>query len=213
MTQSRTIQGYRWSAGVVLLALILMLGQPAVCSDPDTSCWRDYPIPTTSVNYEKAFASETLAPDGISVNGKVLRLGITENSLDSLLGLTSTVVEDWQQRTDEQQCEYLLDLLRNHPNSMHLYKLGELKLKRMSGVFRVSEAQLPGAGRLRAFFYKPSAAEPEASYLYYLTLSPTSLKNVVRKQGPGYVLIRTGASKINWDVQTNFISITTHDGG
>ena len=57
------------------------------------------------------------------MNGKVLRLGITENSLDSLLGLTSTVVEDWQQRTDEQQCEYLLDLLRNHPNSMHLYNL------------------------------------------------------------------------------------------
>ena len=213
MAQSRTIQGHRWSAGLVLLALILVLGLPAVCSDPDTSCWRDYPIPTTSVNYEKAFASETLAPDGISVNGRVLRLGVTENNLNRLLGSTSIVVEDWQQRTEEQQCHYLLDMLRNHPNSMHLYKLGQLKQKRMSGFFRVSESQLPGVGTLRVFFYKPSAAEPEESYLYYLTPSPTSLNNVVRKQGPGYVLVRTGASKLMWDVRTNFISIATHDGG
>jgi hypothetical protein len=190
-----------------------MLGQPAVSSDADTLCWHDYPIPTTSVNYEKAFASETLAPDRISVDGRILPLGVTESSLNRVLGVPSTVVEDWQQRTDQQQCEYLLELLRNHPNSMHLYKLGQLKLKRMSGLFRVSEWRLPGVGGLRAFFYKPSTAKTEASYLYYLSLPPTSLDNVERKQGRGYVLIRTGTSKIKWDVQTNFISISVRADG
>jgi hypothetical protein len=209
----RTITGHL-SAGLGLLALTLVWGQPAISSDADTLCWRDYPIPTTSVNYEKAFTSETLAPDRISINGKVLRLGVTENDLNSVLGVTSIVVEDWQQRDEQRQCNYLLELLRDHPNSMHLYKLGQLKLKRMSGLFRASEWQLPGVGKLRAFFSKSSAGKFEASYLYYLTPIPTSLNNVKRKQGVGYVLIRTGVSKIQWDVQTNSITISTHgDGG
>jgi hypothetical protein len=204
----------RLLAGFGLLALTLTLDQPALSSEPETLCWRDYPIPTTSVNYEKAFVSETLAPDRILVNGKVVKPGMTESTLNGTLGLPSTVVEDWRQRTAQEQCEYLLELLRNHPNSMHLYKLGELKWKKMSGLFRVSEWQLPDIGTLRAFFYKPSALKSETSYLYHLTLLPTSVEKVQRKKGQNYVLIRIGASKIEWDVQTNRIVIASRaDGG
>ena len=167
MVRIQTLIRYRPLAGFGLLVLTLELGQLALSSEPETLCWRDYPIPTASVNYEKAFASETLVPDRILVNGKVLKLGMTESNINGILGLSSTVVEDWQQRTDQEQCEYLLELLRKHPNSMHLYKLGELKWKKMSGLFRVSEWQLSDVGTLRAFFYKPSAAESETAYLYY----------------------------------------------
>jgi len=183
-------------------------------AQPKSLCWRDYPIPTASIDYQKAFAAETLAPDKIVVNGNVVDLGITEKSLEGILGLASTVAEDWQQRTDQQQCEYLLELLRKHPNSMHLYELGALKLKRMSGQFRVSEWQIPDVGTLRAFFHKPSAAQSEASYLYHLALLPTSLDKVVRKKDRGYVLIRRGPPEIRWDVRTNRISISGRaDGG
>src|SRR5262245_37920782 len=171
-----------------LLALTFTWGQPTVSAEPETLCWRDYPIPTASVNYEEALASQTLVPERILVHGKVLKPGMTESNLNAILGLTSTVVEDWRRRTDQEQCEYLLEVLRKHPNSMHLYKLGELKWKKMSGLFRVSEWQLPDVGTLRAFFYKPSAFETDTSYLYHLTLLPTPLDKVQRKKGRGYVL-------------------------
>jgi hypothetical protein len=212
LIRGRIIRGHRLLIGFVLFALT-MLGQPAMPSDSQTLCWHDYPIPAASVNYEKALASETLVPDRISVNGKVVNLGITENNLNSILGLTSTVVEDWRHRTDQQQCEHLLELLHKHPDSMHLYKLGQLKWKKMSGLFRVSEWQIPDAGTLRAFFYKPSADKSETSYLYHLTLLPTSLDKIQRKKGKGYLLIRIGASKIEWDVQTNRISISRRAEG
>jgi hypothetical protein len=189
----------------------LVLGQTSVSSD--ASCWRDYPIPTNSVNYEKAFASETLAPDRISVNQKVLRLGATENYLNSVLGATSIVVEDWKQRTEQEQCEYLLELLRNHPSSMHLYQLKKVQLERLSGMFSVSEWQIRGIGKLRAFFHKSSTAGVEASYLYYLTMFPTSPRNIERSRGPSYVLTRDGVPIVKWDVRTNGISILAQSNG
>jgi hypothetical protein len=204
----------RLLAGFGLLALTLTWGQPAMSAEPETLCWRDYPIPTAPVNYEKAFVSETLVPDRILVNGKLVKPGMTESNLNDILSMTSTVVEDWRQRTDQEQCEYLLEVLRKHPNSMHLYKLGELKWKKMSGLFRVSEWQLPDVGTLRVFFYKPSALKAGVSYLYHLTLTPMPVDKVQRKKGQGYVLIRVGASKIEWNIETNRISIVSHsDGG
>src|SRR5258706_190509 len=100
-------------AGLGLVMLVLASARPALSLQPESLCWRDYPIPVTAVNYEKAFASETLAPDPISINGKVVTTGIAEKTLDGLLGVASTVVEDWQQRSDQEQCEYLLEELRH----------------------------------------------------------------------------------------------------
>jgi hypothetical protein len=197
----------RLLAGLGLLALSIISGQPAMTAESETLCWRDYPIPTDSVNYAQAFVSETLVPDRILINGKVVKPGMTESNLNSILGLASEVVEDWRQRTDQEQCKYLLELLRKHPNSMHLYKNGELKWKKMSGFFRISEWVLPTVGTLHAFFYKSSTHATESSYLYHLTLLPAPLDKVKRKKGPGYILIRTGAPNIQWNIEENIISI------
>src|SRR4051812_2206643 len=96
-------------AGLILVVLAVASARPALSLDPESLCWRDYPIPTPSVNYEKAFASETLAPDPITLNGKAVSAGMSEKTVDGLLGVASTVVEDWQQRSDQEQCEYLLE--------------------------------------------------------------------------------------------------------
>jgi hypothetical protein len=189
--------------------LVLASARPALSLELESLCWRDYPIPVTAVNYKKAFASETLAPDPISINGKVVTTGITEKTLDGVLGVASTVVEDWQQRSDQEQCDYLLELLRQHANTMHLYKLGVIKLKKLSGLFRVVKWQLAGVGTLGAFLHKRSAAEPEAAYLYHLTLLPVPLDKVKRKKGKGYVLTKPGTPKIEWNTETNRLSIST----
>jgi hypothetical protein len=203
----------RLLAGLSLIVLSMISCQPAMSAEPETPCWRDYPIPTDAVNYEKTLLSETLAPDRILINGKIIRPGMTESHLNSVLGLSSTVLEEWQQRTDQDQCEYLLEILRKHPNSMHLYKLGELKWKKMSGFFRVSEWKLPNIATLRAFFYKPFSDAAESAYLYQLTLFRTPADEVKRKKGQDYVLVRKGWSDIEWNVEVNRVSIVSRSKG
>jgi hypothetical protein len=207
------LNGPRLLVGFSLLVLVIMSSQSAMPAEPNTLCWRDYPIPTDAVNYEKAFVSGTLAPDLILFKGKALKPSMTESSLNGILGSTPAVIEDWRKRTVQEQCEYLLEVLREHPNSMHLYKLGELKLKKMSGLFRVSEWRLPDVGTLRAFFHKPSAEAAESSYLYHQTLLPVPPDNVKRKKGTSYVLTRPGAAGVEWNINLNRISINSHANG
>src|SRR5262245_18441432 len=80
-------------AGLIVLAAV-MSGQPIVAEQQAGLCRRSYPIPTTSVSYEQALASATLSPDRISVNGRAANLEITEKSMNSILRMPATVVED-----------------------------------------------------------------------------------------------------------------------
>jgi len=199
--------------GFALGLLVLASARPAAALDRSSLCWRDYPIPTAAVNYEQAFAAETLAPDPITIDGKAITTGLAEKTIDSLLGGAASVVEGWRPRSDQEQCEYLLEVLRQHANSMHLYRLGDLKAKRMSGLFRAAEWQLPGAGTLRAFFHKASDAEPDRAYLFHLTLLPVALDKVQRRKGKSYVLTRPGVPRIEWNIETNRVSISTRAAG
>jgi len=173
------------------------------------SCSKDYPVPTTSVNYEQAFASETLIPDQISVNGEILRPGVSEESLRRAIGAKSNVIENSVERSDSQQCDYLLALLRGHPNSMYLYRIKKIQLEHMSGIFRVAEWELPQVGKLRVFFYKSSKETAEKSYLFLLTLNSTSVRDVKREPGSDFVLSRSGANRIHWNVDANSITLST----
>jgi hypothetical protein len=182
-------------------------------TEPKGLCWRDYPIPTVAVNYERAFASETLVPDRIQTNGKVIKPGMTEREINNILGKASAVAEEQRQRSENEQCEYLLALLGQHPDSMHLYKLGELKWQKMAGYFRVSEWSLQSIGTLRIFFFKPSEGASEISYLHHLTLIPVPLDDVRRKKGHGYILTRRGSLPVEWNVENNTVRILNRAGG
>jgi hypothetical protein len=172
------------------------------------SCSKDYPVPTTAVNYEQAFASETLVPDQISVNSEILRPGGSEERLSRAIGAKSNIIENPVERSDSQQCDYLLELLRNHPNSMYLYRIKKIQLEHLSGIFRVAEWELPQVGKLRVYFYRSSKDTAEKSYLFLLSLNSTSVRDVKREPGSDYVLSRAGASQIHWNVDTNSITLS-----
>jgi hypothetical protein len=184
---------------------VIALNQASTLSKSG-ECWRDYAFPAPSVNYERAFALETLAPELIALDSRVVKAGMAEKELNEILGVVPSTVENAGRRTEQEQCEYLSGLLRDHPNSMHLYVLGALKLKKMSGSFRVSEWQIPAVGTLRVFFHN-DGVRPETSYLFHLTLLPTPPETVTRNKGRGYVLVRIGPPRIEWDVDTNRVSI------
>lgn len=208
MSLALRIAGLLTSLLANLFAVGLSCAAPAVAAEPGAACWRDYPIPTTAVNYERTFASGTLAPERIVFHGKFIRPGMSQRQIDRILGTEARVAEDWHERTSQAQCEYLLTVLRDHPDSMHLYKLGELKWKKMSGAFRVDEWRIPGVGSLRAFVHRSSARDADASYLYHLTFEASPPDAVQRKKGRRNVLVRLGAPRIEWDIDTNQVVVS-----
>src|SRR5258708_3742877 len=111
-----------------------------------------------------------------------------------------------------QQCDYLLELLHDHPNSMYLYRIKKIQLQHLSGVFRVAEWHLPRIGKLHVLLCRPSKDATEKSYLFLLTLDSTSIRDVKRHLGSDYVLIRSGTDRINWNVDTNSITMSTSRG-
>jgi hypothetical protein len=158
------------------------------------------------MRYESTLASGTIAPESIRIAGHLLRPGMSEERISVALGKNSSLIEDWQVRDAQQQCDYLLALLRRHPDSMHLYKLGELKLKRMAGAFRVVEWQLPQAGTLRAHVFSPQGDGRGTVYLYQFTMQAPG-GEVRRQPGKAYVVFRTGPRRVEWDVDGNRLSI------
>jgi hypothetical protein len=198
----------RFSANAAALLGLLVGCRTSLGADRESGCWRgDYPVTLAALSYEKAFASDTLAPGSLVVKGRLVNTGGSEKAIATILGARPDSSSEWVSRTSDQQCEYLVGLLGEHPNPMHFYKLGDLNDRKMSGQFRVSEWKLEGVGTLRAYFHKASDSSPEQSYLYHLALVRVGSDEVHRKQGGGYVLFRNGPPRIEWDVDRNRIVI------
>ncbi|CAD6561234.1 hypothetical protein LMG28727_07368 [Paraburkholderia kirstenboschensis] len=190
-----------------LFAVLCALASRATAAEPSSLCWRDFPIAATAMHYELALATGPIVPDSVLIRGKLIRLGAAESRIADTLGQGATVVEDWQPRDVQQQCEYLLELLRLHPDSMHLYKLGELKMRKMSGWFRVLEWRLDRIGTLRAYTYRPAGARLDATYLYQFTLLSAAPGEIRRKPGGAYIMIKPRPPRIEWNIDTNRLSI------
>src|SRR5262245_55740923 len=105
-----------FSVLAVLCSVLMMAAPSDLRAAQSASCWHDYPIPTTPVDYRHSLAAETLAPDRISLNGKPILLGVSEDAITRVVGTPSTAIEPWQQRTRQQQCDYLLELLKRNPD-------------------------------------------------------------------------------------------------
>lgn len=189
------------------LALFGYLDASIAQTSADRLCWKDFPIPTTAVDYKRALAEQTLNPQQILVDGQILKPGQSEAQVSRLLRTAPTHSADWEERTEQDQCEFLLTLLRAHPNSMHLYGLGDLKQRRMSGQFRTAEWQIMGVGRLSAYLHRRATTDPDQTYLFHLKLDPARADAVQQVRGRATVLIRPGPPRVQWDVDLNRVTI------
>jgi hypothetical protein len=90
---------------------------------------------------------------------------------------------------------------------MHLYKLVALRLENMSGVFRISEWELPNVGTIKSFWFKPQPSGRELSYLYYFSPISIAPSDVERVKGEPYTLVRAGPPRVEWNIEKNRVSI------
>jgi hypothetical protein len=182
-----------------------MIAGVSVAAD-DPSCRKDYPVPTKPVDYRQEFAGGSLLPSEISLNAHVIKLGMTPVALKAVLG-EPTRESPSERRSSQEQCEYLVRLLQEHPTSMHLYKLAPLRLKSLAGAFRISEWELPSIGTIKSFWYTPEQAGRESSYLYYFLPIAIASTEVERLKGEDNTLLRAGPPRIEWNIETNRLSI------
>ena len=133
-------------------------------------------------------------------------MGQGKAAIDEAVGKPGKVVKDWELRSEQDQCAELIKLLRDHPNSMHLYVLGGLRLKRMSGAFRTVEWALPHIGMLRAYFHKGQNGTDEA-YLLHLTPVPVAVTRIHPAPTNGHLLIRAGKPSLSWDTAANRMTV------
>jgi len=172
----------------------------------DPACGKDYPVPTKPVDYRQEFAGGSLLPSEIVLKAHVIKLGMTPGALVAVLGEPTRQLAA-ESRSVPEQCEYLLQLLQEHPTSMHLYKLAALRLKYLAGEFRVSEWALPDVGTIKSFWYSPDHAGRELSYLYYFAPIAIAPGKVERLKGENNTLLRAGPPRMEWNIQSNRLSI------
>jgi hypothetical protein len=180
-----------WPLFVLLLA---MAGTVPLAAAQQSPC---------PVDYRRTLAAGTLVPERIVWRGRAIIAGATEAGLRQAIGAPPSTTQDWQPRTALDQCEFLLSLLRRHPDSMHLYRYGELRLREMAGEFRLLEWPLAGAGRVHAFLHRAGPGGDGRVYLLHFVPEPVAVEQVRRKPGRSQVFVRDGAVPIEWDIDTN----------
>jgi hypothetical protein len=181
-------------------------GSITTAAERSQACWKDYPIPTKPVDYRQEFAAGTLLPDMIVVDGRIIERGMSTEQLTAILGIPahSTVA---QQRTANEQCEYLFKMLEDRPTSMHLYKLSVLGLERLSGFFGTLTWELTDIGTIRAFWRAESALSSQIVYMYHISPVPI-VSSQARIMMNGTVLSRVGQPRVDWDIERNQVTIS-----
>ena len=197
---------------VTPLVLILLgaagagMGTRVCIAADEPACGGDFPVPMEPVDYRQEFAAGTLLPDDISLDAHRIKLGMTPGALIVAFGKPTREIEAPERRSAQEQCQYLLRLLQKHPTSMQMYTLVPLRLRNMSGVFRVSEWALPNIGTIRSFWYLPQTGR-EVSYLYYFSPVPIAPTKVERLKGEHLTFVRAGPPRMEWNVERNRVSM------
>jgi hypothetical protein len=193
----------RIAVWVALLIHLAPAGRPAEasCFDRDFASWEH------SVDYRRALASETLAPDRVTVNGQAVSTALSEAALVKRLGSEYRVHEGWTARDAERQCQYLDSLARAHSNPMHYYILVDRLHERLSGSFRICEWTVRGVGRLRAFLHRPNESATARVWLLHLVMSPVPETSVAYTRSGSLHVVRRGPPKVEWDTARNRVVI------
>ena len=168
-------------------------------------CWKDYPIATDSVDYQREFTNGTILPDKFMFNSESIKTGMPIAQVEKVIGISNNATET-EQRTEQQQCDYLLKILSDHPNSMYLYKLAALAQEHLSGFFGSLTWDITDIGTIRAFWHAQTQAATHIVYMYSFSLnSVISSPQLNRK---GLVLSRQGRPSVSWDIERNQVIIS-----
>ncbi|MCB9655625.1 MAG: hypothetical protein H6729_15995 [Deltaproteobacteria bacterium] len=193
------------------LALLNGNGKASMAAEPRarSACWRDYPVATKSTDYKASIASGALVPSELVVNGQRIHYGMTEQEITKILRIIPSAAGEWTTRDSDEQCEYLLNIVRAHPDDMHLYTFGAVSELRLAGLFRAVEWRLDGIGTLRVHMHRASDAASEASYFHEVLMRPVPRGTIASRKRSHRVFKRTRKPTVEWNVDTNTLAFDT----
>ena len=122
--------------------------------------------------------------------------------VSAVLGGPPIAVGKWQAQDLEEQCRYTVELLQQNPHSMNVYRWMDLRRKRLSGLFQVTEWRLGKLGRVRAFLHKRAEKDSRKAWLFQVVLSPVAVAEVPYRNGPRR-LVREGPPRIEWNLASD----------
>jgi len=177
---------------------------PAPARAEPGSCFAgDYPkIRLPPLDYRKAFARSAFSPAQIIIGRKKLWEGASPAQVSAVLGGQPVAVGKWQTRRAEEQCRYTVEILQQDPHSMNVYRWMDLRRKRLSGLFQVTEWRLGKLGRVRAFLHKRAEKDTPKAWLFQVVLPAVPVAEVPYRNGPRR-LVREGPPRIEWNLASD----------
>jgi hypothetical protein len=196
----------------VLLGMVLLSCSPEVRADGAALVPVDsipkLPESFDFIDYKSVMSGGTLMPDRIEWNSVSIRTGTVESSFRSGLPESTVVVGDVQQRSREQQWQFIRELLAASNYSMHYYILAGIYYdEQLGGWFETIDWLIDSVGSLCIHLHSNKENGPYRVWLLQLTLDPVSPERVAYAGGPGFVLVRSGKPEVTWDVNKNRVAI------
>lgn len=195
----------------IVVSLLATGGQFSSADDSTLTPINEVPKLSESyelVNYKQVFAAGTLMPDKVGWDTVVIRTGLSEAKLVGYLPECRESLETKEQRTRQQQWQFIQELLFSSNFSMNYYILSPIYYdQQLYGWFKQCERRIDGVGNLRVYLHAEKPQDNYRIWLLELVLEPVAQEKVEYKQGPGLVLERTGKTKLEWDVDSNCVTI------
>ncbi|MBA4312045.1 MAG: hypothetical protein C0417_05395 [Chlorobiaceae bacterium] len=113
------------------------------------------PIYLDLMDYKSALANEQLCPDRITMGNKYISLGRSESAIIKILGDKYTCTQNPLQLQPEKVDAFCYAILKEQPNTMHFYKLLELKEQVTNMWVKTYEWDVHEIGKILATFTSP----------------------------------------------------------
>lgn len=196
------------------LLLCFTLNTPSLSED-------SLPVPMDSIprlpetfeliDFKDALANGVLMPDRFSLDSVRVQTGMTESALLARLPDSNRVIGTPQERTREQQWQFIRELLAKNNYSMHYYIMASIYYDRqLSGSFKTDQWTIDGVGKLTVYLHD-DGKDGYLIWLLELEMEPISADQIEYKDKQANELVRSGSPEVIWNVRWNRVTVKTSE--
>ena len=204
------IRSSRLIAGLALIILLVWYSGARPSDSTPTPMDSIPRLPETfePIDFKTALANGVLLPDRIYVGAALVQTGMTESAAIARLPDTGRVLGEPEERTREQQWQYIRSLLAKNNFSMQYYILAAIYYDRqLSGRFKTDEWTIDGVGKLTLHLFEDNADDGFRIWLIQLAMEPESVDRIKYEKEQENELVRSGSPEVRWNIRWNWVMI------
>ncbi|SYZ72654.1 hypothetical protein TRIP_C20769 [Candidatus Zixiibacteriota bacterium] len=172
--------------------------------------WVDFvgqPCPVGLGNYAADLAGRTIAPTTVEIDDKVIKVGMKDANLKILLDTLYRISDSSIKRTERENDQFLSDLLRANPFTMHYYILYGLTGR--SGWFETVACDFSNCAKIKISLHASTEKGIYRVYLIHVNLPPIEASDVSLKKVENHLTaIRKSVPPAVWNIDKNTLKVT-----